>query len=73
MKNGLIRIVSSTDGKALEVHLQRSSGQRSFDDAARRQAQRTWRFRPAIRDGMPVAMPEVAFREPVFVRRPKEK
>lgn len=42
------------DGRPIEVTVVTSSGHRALDRAAQRQVLRTWRFRPALRDGRPV-------------------
>lgn len=42
------------DGQPLDVRLHRSSGHRDLDRAAVRHVQQTWRFQPAMRDGVPV-------------------
>lgn len=49
-----LRVLVDVDGKPLEVEIRRSSGNRRLDDAARRQIMRSWRFKPAIRDGVPI-------------------
>ncbi len=47
----LLKVLVDVDGKPLSVEIERSSGNRRLDDAARRQVLRKWMFRPAIRDG----------------------
>lgn len=50
----LLRVLVDIDGKPLEVQVERSSGHRSLDLAARRQVLARWRFRPAMQDGQAV-------------------
>ncbi len=50
----LLKVLVDVDGKPLSVEIERSSGNRRLDDAARRQVLRKWMFRPAIRDGQPI-------------------
>lgn len=50
----LLRVLVDVDGKPLSVEIERSSGNRRLDDAARRQVLRKWSFKPAIRDGRAV-------------------
>lgn len=50
----LLRVLVDTDGRPLEVTVERGSGHRILDDAARRHVLRRWAFRPAIRDGVAV-------------------
>jgi periplasmic protein TonB len=50
----LLRVLVDVDGKPLTVEIERSSGNRRLDDAARRQVLRKWMFRPAIRDGQAI-------------------
>jgi protein TonB len=50
----VLRVLVGTDGKPLTVEIERSSGNRRLDDAARRQVQRKWSFKPAIRNGQAV-------------------
>lgn len=50
----LLRVLVDVDGKPLSVEIERSSGNRRLDDAARRQVLRRWMFRPAIRDGQAI-------------------
>ena len=49
-----LQVLVDVDGRPLDVLVQRSSGNRSLDDAARKQVLNRWRFRPATRDGVPV-------------------
>jgi len=44
----LLRVLVDVDGKPLEVSIERSSGHRSLDMAARRQVLARWKFRPAM-------------------------
>ncbi|MEQ1513632.1 MAG: TonB family protein [Lysobacteraceae bacterium] len=50
----VLKVLVDVDGKPLSVEIERSSGNRRLDDAARRQVLRKWMFRPAIRDGKAV-------------------
>jgi periplasmic protein TonB len=50
----VLRVLVDVDGKPLSVEIERSSGHRKLDDAARRQVLRKWMFRPAMRDGQAV-------------------
>ena len=47
----VLKVLVDVDGKPLSVEIERSSGNRRLDDAARRQVLRKWMFRPAVRDG----------------------
>jgi protein TonB len=47
-------VLVDVDGRPLEVTIQRSSGNRDLDAAARRQVLRKWTFRPAMKDGRAV-------------------
>lgn len=47
----VLKVLVDVDGKPLSVEIERSSGHRRLDDAARRQVLRKWMFRPAIRNG----------------------
>lgn len=49
-----LRVLVDVDGKPLEVVVERGSGHRVLDRAAREQVLERWRFRPALRDGAPV-------------------
>lgn len=51
----LLQVLVDADGRPREVALVRSSGHPALDQAARRQVLEHWRFRPALRDGVPVA------------------
>jgi protein TonB len=50
----LLRVLVDVDGKALEVTIQRSSGNRDLDRAAQQHILRNWTFRPAMKDGRAV-------------------
>ena len=50
----LLKVLVDVDGTPLSVDIERSSGNRRLDDAARRQVLRKWKFRPAIRDGQAI-------------------
>jgi len=50
----LLRVLVGTDGKPLDVTIERSSGHRELDQAARRQVLGKWRFKPAMQDGQTV-------------------
>ena len=47
----LLQVLVDVDGTPLRVDVQRSSGDRRLDLAARRQVLEHWRFRPAMKDG----------------------
>lgn len=47
----VLKVLVDVDGTPLEVEIQRSSGNRRLDDAAKRQVLRKWKFRPAMREG----------------------
>lgn len=47
----LLKVLVDPSGKPVQVLVERSSGARVLDDAARRHVLATWRFHPAIRDG----------------------
>ncbi|MEN4952402.1 TonB family protein [Stenotrophomonas sp. TWI819] len=51
----LLRIRVDTEGNPLSVSIEKSSGSRVLDQAARQQVLRRWRFVPAIVDGQTVA------------------
>ncbi len=53
----LLRVEVDTRGQPTGVSIERSSGSRSLDQAARLQVLRHWRFEPAQRDG--VAVPAI--------------
>lgn len=50
----LLRVLVGTDGKPVEVTVEKSSGHRVLDREAQRHVLRNWTFRPATRDGQPV-------------------
>lgn len=59
LRNGLegtvlLQVLVDTDGRPLDVQIQRSSGHRQLDDAARRHVLKRWTFRPAMQDGRAV-------------------
>ena len=47
----LLQVLVDVDGTPLRVDVQRSSGDRRLDLAARKQVLQHWRFRPAMKDG----------------------
>jgi len=49
-----LRVLVGVDGAPLEVRVERSSGNRSLDTAARNQVLRHWKFQPAMDNGHPV-------------------
>ena len=49
-----LALLVGTDGKPIEVSVEKSSGHRVLDREAQRHVQRTWTFRPAMRDGQAV-------------------
>ncbi|KRG62676.1 hypothetical protein ABB26_15450 [Stenotrophomonas humi] len=49
-----LRVLVGEDGSPLEVTIERSSGNRSLDTAARNQVLRRWKFQPAVDGGRPV-------------------
>lgn len=49
-----LRVLVDVDGSPLSVEIERSSGHRRLDDAARRQVLRKWKFKPAIKDGQAI-------------------
>ncbi len=51
----LLRVEVDRSGQPVNVSIERSSGSRSLDQAARQQVLRHWRFVPAERDGQAVA------------------
>ena len=50
----LLRVLVDVDGTPLNVSIERSSGHRELDQAARRQVLAKWRFKPARQDGQAV-------------------
>ena len=50
----LLRILVDIDGRPLQVTVERSSGHRDLDEAARSQVLSRWLFQPAIRNGLAV-------------------
>lgn len=53
----LLRVEVDSSGQPVMVSIERSSGSRSLDQAARQQVLKRWRFEPAQRDG--VAVPAI--------------
>ena len=53
----LLRVEVSAEGRPTAVSIERSSGSRALDLAARQQVLRQWRFEPSVQDG--VAMSSV--------------
>lgn len=53
----LLRVEVDSNGQPVTVSIERSSGSRSLDQAARQQVLRHWRFEPAQHDG--VAVPAI--------------
>jgi protein TonB len=47
----LLKVLVDAGGKPVQVAIERSSGSRTLDDAARRHVLAAWRFHPAMRDG----------------------
>jgi protein TonB len=47
----LLKVLVDAGGKPMQVAIERSSGSRTLDDAARRHVLAAWRFHPAMRDG----------------------
>lgn len=50
----MLRVLVDVDGRPLDVQVERSSGNRSLDRAAREQVLQHWRFRPAMQNGRTV-------------------
>ncbi|MDR2958585.1 MAG: TonB family protein [Stenotrophomonas sp.] len=50
----LLRVEVDDRGQPVTVSIERSSGSRTLDQAARQQVLRHWRFEPALRDGAAV-------------------
>lgn len=50
----LLQVLVDVDGRPLQVDVQKSSGHRKLDDAARRFVLKHWTFRPAMKNGQPV-------------------
>ena len=50
----LLKVLVDETGKPVEVRVERSSGNRALDTAARTQVLRQWRFQPATEAGVPV-------------------
>ncbi|MBP6750397.1 MAG: TonB family protein [Xanthomonadaceae bacterium] len=49
-----LKVLVDVDGKPLSVEIQRSSGHRKLDDAAKRQVLKRWKFRPAMLNGQAI-------------------
>jgi protein TonB len=49
-----LRVLVDVDGKPIDVQVERSSGHRVLDAAAKKQVLAKWRFRPAMQDGQAV-------------------
>lgn len=49
-----LRVLVDVDGRPLQVDVERGSGYRRLDEAARRHVLRHWTFQPAMRDGRAV-------------------
>lgn len=47
----LLKVLVDAGGKPVQVAIERSSGSRTLDDAARQHVLAAWRFHPAMRDG----------------------
>jgi len=50
----VLRVLVDVDGRPLQVEVERGSGYRRLDEAARRHVLRQWSFQPAMRDGRAV-------------------
>lgn len=50
----MLRVLVDVDGTPIEVLVEKSSGNRNLDKEARQHVLRSWRFKPALRDGVPV-------------------
>jgi protein TonB len=50
----MLQVLVDVDGRPLSVDVQRSSGDRRLDNAARKQVLQHWRFRAAMKDGRAV-------------------
>lgn len=62
-----LRVLVDAGGRPQAVEIERSSGHRVLDQAAREQVLARWRFHPAVRDGRAIAayaLVPVAFRLP---------
>jgi protein TonB len=47
----MLKVLVDTSGKPVDVKIQRSSGSRDLDNAARTHVLAAWRFHPAVHDG----------------------
>lgn len=50
----MLQVLVDVDGTPLEVTVQQSSGNRELDRAARMHVLKSWKFRPAMKDGQPI-------------------
>jgi len=50
----MLRVLVDVDGKPIDVQVERSSGHRLLDAAARKQVLARWRFKPALENGRAV-------------------
>lgn len=50
----LLRVLVDLDGRPIDVQIERSSGHRVLDAAAKKQVLAKWRFKPAMQDGQVV-------------------
>lgn len=50
----MLRVLVDVDGRPIDVRIERSSGHRVLDAAARKHVLAKWRFRPAMQDGRTV-------------------
>ena len=50
----VLRVLIGTDGRVKQAEVKTSSGYDRLDEAALRQARRSWRFLPATRDGVAI-------------------
>lgn len=50
----MLRVLVDVDGKPIDVQIERSSGHRALDAAARKQVLAKWRFKPALENGRAV-------------------
>lgn len=49
-----LRVLVDVDGRPIDVQVERSSGHRVLDAAAKKQVLAKWRFRPAMQDGQAI-------------------
>ena len=50
----ILRVLVDVDGTPLDVSIENSSGNRNLDRSALRHVLKTWRFKPAMRNGQAV-------------------